>query len=208
MSQADGRDAGKTAWRACPVGSLAQLGSIDRWPDALLPQGLVCLMGGVLFLIALGQIGGADRPWFERSLVGLEVGPTGAQFGHSDATDARDRARFEGREIVRRAVAAHSEYLVLWARDGDYAYYDSKLLPKAPGLGQRDPLCAAVDEARQHQLPIIAYCVVQQGGHFLRAHPEWEMSRRGQRADWPLLPELGLSASDEGPGCGTARLRN
>ncbi len=105
----------------------------------------------------------------------MEVGPTGAQFGYSDTNDARYCSRFDGREIVRRAVAAHCEYLVLWARDGDYAYYVSKFLPKAPGLGGRDPLREAVEEARQHRLPLLAYCVVQQGGHFLKAHPEWEM---------------------------------
>ena len=63
----------------------------------------------------------------------------------------------------------------MWVRDGDYAYYDSKLLPKAPGLGERDALRETMDEAEKHGLPIIAYCVVQQGGHFLKAHPEWEM---------------------------------
>jgi hypothetical protein len=117
----------------------------------------------------------ADQPWFTRSLVGLEVGPTGAQFGHSDPNDAGYCARFDGREIVRRTAAAGGEYLVLWGRDGDYAYYDSKLLPKAPGLGDRDPLKEAVDEASKHRLPLIVYCVVQQGGHFLAAHPDWEM---------------------------------
>ncbi len=63
----------------------------------------------------------------------------------------------------------------MWVRDGDYAYYDSKLLPKAPGLGNRDPLREAVDEAEKHSLPVIAYCVVQQGGIFSKSHPEWEM---------------------------------
>jgi len=133
------------------------------------------------FLIALVLVRlvvsarGADKPWFERYLVGMEIGPTGAQWGHSDTNDTRYCSRFDGRDIVRHAVAAHSEYLVLWVRDGDYAYYDSKLLPKAPGLGTRDPLREAMDEARLAKLPIIAYCVVQQGGHFLNAHPEWEM---------------------------------
>ncbi len=117
----------------------------------------------------------AETPWFQRVLVGMEIGPTGAQFGYSDSNDVRYCARFGGREIVRHALAAHSEYLVLWVRDGDYGYYDSTLLPKATGLGARDPLREALDEAHPHRLPVIAYCVIQQGGHFLKAHPEWEM---------------------------------
>ena len=117
----------------------------------------------------------STRVWYERCLVGMEVGPTGAQFGHSDPDDKRYCAKFDGREIVRNCVAANCDYLVIWARDGDYAYYNSKLLPKAPGLGKRDPLRETIDEARKHKLPIIAYCVVQQGGHFLVAHPEFEM---------------------------------
>src|SRR5262245_60103686 len=68
--------------------------------------------------------------WFQRDLVGMEVGPTGAQFGYSESNDVRYCSQFDGREIVRRAVAARSEYLVLWVRDGDYAYYDSQLLLK------------------------------------------------------------------------------
>ena len=117
----------------------------------------------------------AQQPWFKHSLVGMEVGPTGAQFGHSDPHDTRYCSHFDGREIVRACVAANCEYLVLWARDGDYAYYNSRLLPKAPGLGDKDPLREAVDEAHKAHLPILAYCVVQQGGHYLDAHPEFAM---------------------------------
>lgn len=116
-----------------------------------------------------------EPPWYDRVLTGMETGPTGAHFGYSDAGDTRYAAKFDGAEIVRQAVAAHSEYLVMWVRDGDYAYYDSKLLPKAPGLGLRDPLNEAMVESAEHNLPIIAYCVVQQGGHFLKEHPEWAM---------------------------------
>lgn len=117
----------------------------------------------------------SGQAWFEHSLVGMEVGPTGAQFGHSDPKDTRYCSHFDGGEIVRRCIAAHSQYLVLWARDGDYAYYNSRLLPKAPGLAARDPLREAMDEARKHNLPVLAYCVVQQGGHYLDAHPEYAM---------------------------------
>ena len=115
------------------------------------------------------------KRWYERALVGIEVGPTGAQFGHSDRTDMRYCSELDGAEIVRRCVSANCDYLVIWARDGDYAYYDSKLLPKAPGLGKRDLLHETVEEAQKHNLPVIAYCVVQQGGHFLDKHPEFEM---------------------------------
>lgn len=118
--------------------------------------------------------GGCEEPWFRRALVGLEVGPTGAQFG-SDPSDAGYAARFDGGEIARACAAAGAEYLVMWARDGDYAYYDSRILPKPLGLGARDPLRESVEEGRRLGLPVIAYCVVQQGGAFLRAHPEFEM---------------------------------
>ncbi|MDB6036334.1 MAG: hypothetical protein JWM99_175 [Verrucomicrobiales bacterium] len=116
-----------------------------------------------------------DVPWYQRSLVGMEVGPTGAHFGYSNTNDARYASQFDGGEIVRKALGAHSEYLVFWARDGDYAYYDSRLLPKAPGLRGRDPLHDAVKEAHKRYVPILAYCVVQQAGNYLKAHPEWEM---------------------------------
>jgi hypothetical protein len=83
---------------------------------------LTTMIGAIILSIACWGICHADPPWFQRSLVGLEVGPTGAHFGYSDSEDVRYCAHFDGREIVRRTVAAHSEYLVLWARDGDYAY--------------------------------------------------------------------------------------
>ena len=115
------------------------------------------------------------EPWYEHFLVGMEVGPTGAQFGHSDINDVRYCAKFDGCQIVRYCMSANCDYLVIWARDGDYAYYDSKLLTKAPGLGKRDVLRETMDEAKKHNLPVIAYCVVQQGGHFLDKHSEYEM---------------------------------
>ncbi len=101
----------------------------------------------------------------------MEIGPSYVPFECGDPDDPR-YCPVERPEIVRRLVAAHGQYLVAWARDGDYAYYDSKLLPKPPGLGNRDPLREAADEAKRHGLPLITYSVIQQGGHFLDAHPE------------------------------------
>jgi hypothetical protein len=115
----------------------------------------------------------AERPWFNRSIVGLEVGPTGAQF--AGGRHAPDYARnFDGREIVRRSVEANAEYLVLWVRDGDFTFHRSRLVPRPAGLGDRDVLREAVDEARRHNLPVIAYCQLQYPAHELREHPDWK----------------------------------
>ena len=126
----------------------------------------------VLFLTGSLQ---AETPWYSTMKVGMEVGPTGAQFGYSDPGDARYCSVFNGRDIVEKCSEAKSEYLVIWVRDGDYAYYDSKILPKAPGLGARDPLRETMEAASAKGMPVIAYCVAQQGGHFLKEHPEFEM---------------------------------
>jgi hypothetical protein len=138
----------------------------------------------ILFTLATGvamnapvQKGAASKseraaPWYQGVLVGMEVGPTGAQFG-SDPSDAGYAARFDGREVVRRCVEAKSEYLVIWARDGEYAYYDSRHQPRAPGLGSRDVLREAVEEGAKQKLPIIAYCVLQYPTQALRQHPDW-----------------------------------
>jgi len=116
----------------------------------------------------------AEDPWFTRALVGLEVGPTGAQFG--GGRHGTDYARrFDGADIVRRSVAANAEYLVLWVRDGDFTFHDSKHVPKPPGFENRDVLREAVTEARRHSLPLIAYCQLQYPAHELRQHPEWKV---------------------------------
>jgi hypothetical protein len=121
-----------------------------------------------------GALTAADRPWFQRSLVGLEVGPTGSQFGGS-TNDTGFATRFNGRDIVRATKDSGAEYLVIWTREGDWAFYNSKLQPKPPGLGERDVLREAVDEGGKLGLPIIAYCQVQYPGHALREHPDWRM---------------------------------
>ena len=112
-----------------------------------------CLaLGAIPSIAAPGSNPERRSAWFEHSLVGMEVGPTGAQFGHSDTNDLRYSSRFDGREIVRRCAAANCEYVVIWARDGDYAYYNSKLVLKCPGLGNRDPLAEAVAEVAELRL--------------------------------------------------------
>ncbi|MCX5758341.1 MAG: beta-galactosidase trimerization domain-containing protein, partial [Candidatus Hydrogenedentes bacterium] len=136
------------------------------------------IMIAVTGLTLQGGARGADaslRPWFERLNVGMEVGPTGAQYG-CDPADNLYAAKFNGKEIVEKAISANCQYVVIWAKDSEFAYYNSKVAPKCPGLGDRDVLREAVDAAAPHKLPIIAYCVVQGNGYPLRDHPEFKMA--------------------------------
>lgn len=128
----------------------------------------------VLFATALAStLSASEAPWFTRALVGMEVGPTGAQF--AGGRHAPDYARnFNGGEIVRRCATANAEYLVLWVRDGDFTFHNSTLLPKPDGQRDRDVLREAVEEGRKLSLPIIAYCQLQYPAHELRQHPDWK----------------------------------
>ncbi|HAM73601.1 MAG TPA: hypothetical protein DCM86_18365 [Verrucomicrobiales bacterium] len=128
----------------------------------------------LLLAVALSLTAHGGSPWFQRSKVGLEVGPTGSQFGGS-ASDTGFAVRFDGGAIARAAAKAHAEYLVLWTREGDWAFYNSRLQPKAPGLGGRDVLREGVEEGKRLGLPVIAYCQVQYPSQALREHPEWRM---------------------------------
>jgi Hypothetical glycosyl hydrolase 6 len=139
--------------------------------------GLIGRAAGPVFPLKAGEAGAVvakDKPWFEHSLVGMEVGPTGAQFGGAEVDKVFAR-NFNGREIVRKSLAAHSQYLVIWARDGEFAYYNSKLLPKPGGLGERDVLREAGEEGHRNRLPILAYCQLQYPSRELREHPDWAM---------------------------------
>lgn len=116
----------------------------------------------------------SNHSWYHSVRIGMEVGPTGPQSsaGPPDMVYAR---KFNGGDILRESIQAGSEYMVIWGRDGEFSYYNSKIQPKAPGLGHRDPLQEAVDVARESNHPLIVYCVLQYPAHDLRNHPEWRM---------------------------------
>ena len=128
-----------------------------------------------------------DKPWFNARIVGMEVGPTGAQFGYSEKNETLYASRFNGQDIVQKCVEANVEYLVIWARDGDWAYYDSKIAASVRDWANATCCGKPMEEAAKHQLPIIAYCVVQQAGNFLADHPEFQAIDAAGKADRPLL---------------------
>jgi hypothetical protein len=103
----------------------------------------------------------------------MEVGPTGAYSG-SEGQDDLFAQRFNGHDIVQASVSAHAQYIVIWGRDSEWTYYNSKIEPKAPGLGNRDVLRETVNEARKHNMPVIVYCVLQYPNQTLRKHPDWK----------------------------------
>jgi len=111
-----------------------------------------------------------DVPWYRRALVGIEVGPTGANI-----QDPRFMARATGKEIVQNLVRACAEYGVVFMKDMEFAYYDSAAARKCPGLGERDLLRECLDEAKPHGLPIVAYSEIQYDDSSWRQHPEWRM---------------------------------
>ena len=128
--------------------------------------------------------------------------------GGIDPSDAGYAVRFNGRDVVRQQLAAHSEYLVIWGKDSEYAYYNSKVAPKCPGLGSRDVLQEAVEAARPHHLPVIVYCVVQGNGYPLRQHPEYRMVDSAGKPIGRICLNLRLSGARRAGGRRNAGLRD
>ena len=110
------------------------------------------------------------RRWFLRMRTGIEIGPTG-----QNDEDEIFMSRATGKEMVDNLVTAKVDYAVIFIKDYLFAYYDSRAALRAPSLGGRDLLRECVDEAKEHDLPIVAYCQVQYDVPSCEAHPEWRM---------------------------------
>lgn len=111
-----------------------------------------------------------EKPWYDRFLVGIEVGPTGA-----NDKDNIYMSRASGRDIVEKILKAKAQYLVIFMKDQNFAYYNSKVARKCPQLGERDLLKEVIEEAKKHDIPVIAYVQVQYDTSSWTAHPEWRM---------------------------------
>lgn len=131
----------------------------------------------LLFIILLGvsvmpveKSFAEEKPWYERFLVGIEVGPTGA----NDKDDIY-MSRANGKDIVQNALKANAQYLVIFMKDQNFAYYNSHVARKCPQLKERDLLKEVIDEAKKYGLPVLAYVQVQYDTSSWLAHPEWRM---------------------------------
>jgi hypothetical protein len=110
-------------------------------------------------------------------LVGIETGPTGANDG-----DSIYMSRATGEEWVGHVARSQAEYSVVFMKDQNFAYYNSRAARKAPNLGDRDLLAECVAAGKRHGIPIVAYCQVQYDDSSWHAHPEWRM-KDGTGAD-------------------------
>src|ERR1700722_13551723 len=115
----------------------------------------------------------SGSPWFKRLLVGIEIGPTGA-----NDHDSLYMSAATGKRWVEALLRARAEYGVVFMKDQNFAYYNSTLARKCPNLGDRDLLRECVDAAAPHNVPVIAYCQIQYDTSAWKAHPDWRMKNQ------------------------------
>ena len=145
------------------------------WRTSVARAGLLAVLAGALTCPpGAARAAAEDAPWYRRALLGLEISPTGTQFAIGPG-DTDYASHYYGWETAQMCKAAGGEFVVMWARDSEYTYYDSKLEAKAPGLGKRDVLREGVEQAHKLGLAVVAYCVQQYCSQTLRQHPEWRM---------------------------------
>ena len=137
-------------------------------------------------------------PWYRRSLVGMEVGPTGAQFGNSDPADIRYCAKFDGRRD--RAADAWRPAANTWSSGRATATRPTTIrscCPNAPGSvtataargGRRGPQAQAAGDR------LLRRATGQ--GTFCNAHPEFQARAANGKPHRPLLLQLRLPGGDE-----------
>ena len=114
--------------------------------------------------------GNERLPWFLKDTVGIEFGPTG-----STVNDKDFMVKMTGADIVDKALTANAEYLILFCKDCENAYYHSKYRPCPESLGGRDLLKEVCDAAKGKDIRVLAYAVVQYDTYILREHPEYEL---------------------------------
>ncbi|MCS6862626.1 MAG: beta-galactosidase trimerization domain-containing protein, partial [Abditibacteriales bacterium] len=109
-------------------------------------------------------------PWYRRALVGIEIGPTGA-----NDKDHIFLSKATGEAFIEHCRQARAEYVVVFMKDQNFAYYNSRVARKCPNLGARDLLRECLEAAQKINLPVIAYVQVQYDTSSWNAHPEWRM---------------------------------
>ena len=89
------------------------------------------------------------------------------------------------RDLAESGVNVISAFAVTYW-PGGAAYYQSRIAPKHPDLGNRDLLMEVVEEAHKHGIKVIAYVNCLWGGRELfEKHPDWAQRRvDGKPTSW------------------------
>jgi hypothetical protein len=100
----------------------------------------------------------------------------------------------DAKKVVDILVRSHANAIRFPAitQHGNLTFYNSKIFPKHPGLGERDLLQELTDECRKHDIHMFPYNSLGYSIHPLiyRKHPDWALRRSDGtflniRSKWP-----------------------
>ena len=92
-----------------------------------------------------------------------------------------ERHTIEPKAIVDLAVRCHANALRVGMKSHQgHAYYQSKVAPHAPGLGDRDLLSEFLEAGREADVAIVTYMDSKWDTQRYFEHPEWSIQSNGQ----------------------------
>jgi len=124
--------------------------------------------------------------------------PVGRVFNNLTIPDSaagrEELARITGAALVETAVKAGARVVTFDAKSQFYAFHNTTVAEKHPGLGERDLLAEIMAACKEHRLVCVPYVPIDADERAFVAHPEW----RPHEADgtpmedgegWPRLCE-------------------
>ena len=88
-------------------------------------------------------------------------------------TGRKELSKITGKSIIETVVKSDGKVLVLDSKSHWYAFHNTKISEKHPGLGKRDLVQEIIDEAKKHRIVYVPYIPVNADYRARREHPEW-----------------------------------
>jgi hypothetical protein len=111
------------------------------------------------------------RRWYYDKWKGME---TANEYANPD--DPVSISRFFGDDLIRKAVLANLDYMIVRAKHSEgYLYYDTQNGEKHKNLGSRDFLKEACEEGKRSGILILASYQIQYDNYIYERHPDWRM---------------------------------
>ena len=119
--------------------------------------------------------------------------PVGRVFNNLTIPDSQagreELAQISGEALVDTAARAGGRVAIFDAKGHYYAFHDTTVAEKHPGLGDRDLIAEIIDACKRRGLTYVAYLSVDSDERAYVEHPEW----RPQQADGtPLEDKSGM----------------